>query len=206
MPNLPILLATSNPGKIRELGAILKPLNLTLLTLADLKDQYPPPAETGADFLANALLKARYYSDQSHLPALADDSGLEVKALNGEPGVHSARYGGEDLGDLKRSAYLLKKMANIADRKARFRAVLALAYKGQSLTWSGELVGEIALEAKGENGFGYDPIFIEPQSGLTLAQMPLEAKNRISHRARAGEALSLDLAKIAAFLGQFSQG
>jgi XTP/dITP diphosphohydrolase len=201
--NHSILLATSNKGKIRELGAIFKPLDINVLTLADLKDQYPPPEETGPDFLTNAILKARYYSEKSQLPALADDSGLEVKALNGEPGVYSARYGGENLSDPERNSYLLQKMAKATDRRARFKSVLALAFKDQSLTWRGELYGEIAYEPLGEEGFGYDPIFIEPKSGLTLAQMPLEAKNLISHRARAAKALSEDGLKIEAFLCRF---
>jgi XTP/dITP diphosphohydrolase len=198
--NPSILLATENPGKIRELAAILQPLNLKLLTLADLGGRIPPPQETGEDFLANALIKAQYYAAQSGHPALADDSGLMVQALGGAPGVHSARYGGENLSDAARNRLLLQTMRAVVDRRAKFQAVLVLAFEGRRLAWSRELAGEIAETPKGREGFGYDPIFREPKSGLTLAQMTLEAKNRLSHRARAGAALRADLPKIVSFL------
>jgi XTP/dITP diphosphohydrolase len=194
------LLATGNQGKIRELSLILKPLGLRLLTLADLGQKTPEPEETGESFLANALIKARHYAKASGLVALADDSGLTVAALGGAPGVRSARYGGQ-LSDQARNLFLLSEMAGATDRRARFKAVLALARPdGRSLDWAGELAGEIALAPLGSGGFGYDPIFLAPSSGLTLAQMPLERKNKISHRARAGEALARDLAKVAAFI------
>ncbi|MDR0549327.1 MAG: RdgB/HAM1 family non-canonical purine NTP pyrophosphatase [Deltaproteobacteria bacterium] len=198
-----ILLATSNQNKIRELKAILSPLGLPLVALADLKESWPVPIENGQDFLANALIKARYYAEKSGLAALADDSGLMVKALGGAPGVYSARYGGEKLKGLTKKEYLLQELAGVTDRRAKFKAVLVLAKPdGSSLDWSGELKGEIALELRGTLGFGYDPIFIEPKSGLTLAQMSLEEKNHLSHRARAGEALGRDLEKIIAFLSE----
>jgi XTP/dITP diphosphohydrolase len=164
------------------------------LTLADF-GSIPPPEETGRDFLANALLKARYYAEKSGYPALADDSGLMVKALGGEPGVRSARYGGEGLTDAERNEFLLAKMAKIRERAAKFQAVLALASpSGRSFSWPGELAGAITQKPLGEMGFGYDPVFWEPISGLTLAQMDPAEKNRISHRALAVKALTLDLA------------
>jgi XTP/dITP diphosphohydrolase len=199
-----ILLATGNPGKIRELKAILKPLNLRLLTLADLEGKILEPEETGADFLANALIKARHYAQASGYPALADDSGLVVEALGGRPGVASARYGGQNIGDAARNQLLTREMADISDRRAKFQAVLALVGHGESyLAWAGELAGTIADKPVGEGGFGYDPIFLEPSSGLTLAQLTLEEKNRISHRAKAGQALAKDLAKVDAFLRDY---
>jgi XTP/dITP diphosphohydrolase len=189
-----LLIATFNPGKIQELTEALKPLNFRLVTLADLPGHCSAPFETGANFQENAILKARYYAGFAGIPALADDSGLMVDALGGEPGVYSARYGGEGLSDMARNLFLLEKMAGIKDRRARFVATLALASPEGTKTrfWEGTLLGEIALSPVGENGFGYDPVFLDPKSGLTLAQMTLAEKSRISHRARAVEKLRAD--------------
>ncbi|MDR2140800.1 MAG: RdgB/HAM1 family non-canonical purine NTP pyrophosphatase [Deltaproteobacteria bacterium] len=196
-----ILLATSNPGKIREYLSLFSPLGLNFMTLADLPQPVPEPRETGADFLANALLKARYYARVSSRPALADDSGLLVEALGGRPGVNSARYGGPGLSDAARCALLLKEMAASSNRRAKFQAVLVLAGPSEEyLSFEGELAGEILEKPLGEGGFGYDPVFLELQTGLTLAQMTLEAKNSLSHRAKAGAALRRNLDQVANFI------
>jgi XTP/dITP diphosphohydrolase len=195
-----LLLATSNLGKIGELTAILKPLSLRLLTLADWPAKIPEPEETGEDFLANALIKAQYYAKVCGYPALADDSGLMVEALGGRPGVASARYGGGGT-DGSRKLKLLREMVGLKNRRAKFKSVLVLAGSGaEYLTWSGELAGEIAEKPLGEGGFGYDPLFWEPISGKTLAQLTLEEKNRISHRAKAGQAMARDFEAVRKFL------
>ena len=163
-------------------------LPFALVSLAD-AGMTSEVAETGATFAENATLKARAYAEASGLLALADDSGLEVDALGGEPGVRSARFGGEDLTDRQRYELLLANLANVpaAARTARFRCVIAIAEpSGEISLADGKVEGMIALAPRGHEGFGYDPVFLVPDRGVTMAELPAAEKNRISHRAEAG--------------------
>jgi len=144
--------------------------------------------ETGTTFEQNAVLKAKAFAKASNLIALADDSGLEVDALDGAPGVLSARYAGPDATDTERNRYLLSRLADIPweKRQARFRCVIAIAFpNGEMVMCKGECPGIIAFEPKGENGFGYDPIFYLPESDKTMAELDMVRKNEISHRGKA---------------------
>jgi|YNPNPStandDraft_1061719.scaffolds.fasta_scaffold55576_2 XTP/dITP diphosphohydrolase len=183
-----LLLGTNNPGKLRELRELLSPLPLELYSPAELGLAVFVP-EDGQTLEENALAKARAYAQASGLPAVADDSGLEVKALGGRPGVHTARYGGEGLSDAERRRLLLRELLATPweARQARFRCVLALWWCGQEYLVEGVLDGFIALEERGTGGFGYDPIFFVPELGRTLAELSAEEKNAISHRGRAGQ-------------------
>ena len=187
MPKL--LLATSNPGKIREYRFLLDGLGYQITTLAE-EGITKVVTESGSNYEQNARLKALTYGELSQLTALADDSGLEVDALNGEPGVKSARFAGESATDAEKVSLLLAKLngAPWERRTARFKCVIAIASPGgRTEVCYGECHGMIAFEAKGENGFGYDPIFFLPEIGKTMAELPFEIKNQISHRARAGQ-------------------
>ena len=187
MPKL--LLATSNPGKIREYRSLLNDLGYQITTLAE-AGITKVVTESGNNYEQNARLKAITYTKLSQLTALADDSGLEVDALNGEPGVKSARFAGEAATDAERVNLLLAKLNGVPweQRRAHFKCVIVIATpQGQSEICYGECRGMIALEAKGENGFGYDPIFFLPKIGKTMAELPLATKNKISHRARASQ-------------------
>jgi len=185
-----IILATRNTGKISEIRKILSDVDIEFLDFYDLPP-FPEPSEEGESFLDNALLKAKAVSAVAGLPALADDSGLEVEALDGGPGVHSARFGGEGLSDRERAMKLLEALQGVPDdeRGARFRCVMVLfpapGREEQTFVTEGILYGRIAFEPAGENGFGYDPIFLVPERRMTLAQMASEEKNSISHRYRA---------------------
>ncbi|WP_027882116.1 RdgB/HAM1 family non-canonical purine NTP pyrophosphatase [Meiothermus rufus] len=184
-----VLVATSNPGKYREIKEGLAPLGWTLFSLLDYPFKLPP--EEGATFEDNAILKAAYAARQSGLPTLADDSGLEVAALGGEPGVYSARYGNKTT-DTERNVYLLERLKGIPpeQRKAKFVAVLAMAYPdGYLELYRGETEGEILEAPRGEWGFGYDPLFYLPEVGKTFAEMTLEQKAAHSHRGKALRAL-----------------
>jgi len=188
MPRL--LIATTNPGKLREYAAIFADLPLDLYTLSDLHIR-DDVEETGATFAENARIKAEYYARRSGMPTLADDSGLEVAALGGEPGVHSARYAGPEATDAERNAFLLRKLEGIPfhARLARFVCVIALALPNGSIEFvEGVLSGVIEFEPKGHYGFGYDPIFYVLDEDATLAELPPERKNQISHRAHAARA------------------
>ena len=187
MPKL--LLATSNPGKIKEYRFLLDSLGYQIITLAE-EGIVKVVTESGNSYEKNARLKAITYAKLSQLTALADDSGLEVDALNGEPGVKSARFAGEAATDAERVSFLLAKLNGVPgeQRTACFKCVIVIATpEGQSKVCYGECRGMIALEAKGENGFGYDPIFFLPELGKTMAELPSEMKNKISHRARASQ-------------------
>ena len=187
MPKL--LLATSNPGKIREYRFLLDSPGYKITTLAE-EGIVKVVTESGNSYEKNARLKAITYAELSQLIALADDSGLEVDALNGEPGVKSARFAGKAATDAERVNFLLAKLNSIPweQRTACFKCIIAIATpEGQSKVCYGECRGIIALEAKGENGFGYDPIFFLPDIGKTMAELPLAVKNQISHRARASQ-------------------
>jgi len=184
-----VLVATSNAGKLRELQLGLKPLGWELLSLNERPLQLPP--EEGATFEDNALLKAAYAAHRTQLPALADDSGLEVEALGGEPGVYSARYGNKG-SDLERNLYLLERLKGVPPeaRRARFVSVLALAYPdGEVELYRGEVEGYILEAPRGEKGFGYDPLFLVPETGKTFAEMEAEEKQAFSHRGRSLKAL-----------------
>lgn len=182
-----LLIATHNPGKVAEYKSILADLPVTL-TYLDEVGITEDVEETETTFEGNALLKARHYSGLTGLWTWADDSGLEVDALDGRPGVLSARYGGKGLTDADRYRKLLGEMADVpeAQRSARFRCVVALvAPDGQAATCDGRLEGRIAYEPKGSNGFGYDPIFYIPGFQCSLAELEKDVKNQISHRAEA---------------------
>jgi XTP/dITP diphosphohydrolase len=187
MPKL--LLATSNPGKIREYRSLLDGLGYKITTLAEERIA-KVVTESGDNYEQNARLKAIAYAKLSQLIALADDSGLEVDALNGEPGVKSARFAGEAATDAERVNFLLSKLNSVPweRRTACFKCFIVIATpEGHSKVCYGECCGMIAFEAKGENGFGYDPIFFLPEIGKTMAELPLAVKNQISHRARASQ-------------------
>ena len=191
-----LLLATNNDHKLRELRRLLAHLPLALLTPADLGLRLEP-AEDGATYEANALAKARAFADASGLPALADDSGIEVDALGGRPGLHSARYGGSGLTDENRVALLLRELADVPDgeRTARYRAVLAVvAPGGTERTAEGWCEGTVARSPDGTGGFGYDPVFFVPALGVTMARLSDQEKDAISHRGNAARALAPVLA------------
>jgi len=191
-----LLLATNNDHKLRELRRLLAHLPLALLTPADLGLRLEP-AEDGATYEANALAKARAFADASGLPALADDSGIEVDALGGRPGLHSARYGGSGLTDEERGALLLRELADVPDgeRTARYRAVLAVvAPDGTERTAEGWCEGTVARSPDGTSGFGYDPVFFVPALGVTMARLSDQEKDAISHRGNAARALAPVLA------------
>jgi XTP/dITP diphosphohydrolase len=184
-----LLIATNNPGKIREYQEIFADLSLSSLAQENIRLD---PEETGTTFEENALLKARAFSEVSDLLVLADDSGLEVDALGGEPGVYSARYGHTAKDDhVGRYQIVLDKLKDVpwTERTARFRCVVALAQQGQIVgTAEGTVEGFIGYEPKGSGGFGYDPIFYYPDFACTLAEIPAEQKHSISHRGRAARA------------------
>ncbi|MCS6963147.1 RdgB/HAM1 family non-canonical purine NTP pyrophosphatase [Thermoflexus sp.] len=182
-----LLIATHNPGKRRELAALLSDLPLRLIDLLDLgiSEAAEEPHESLED---NARWKAMFYAERSGLWTLADDSGLEIDALGGAPGVRSARFAGPDADDRMRIRKVLELMASVPwpQRTARFRCVIALARPGEPPTLvEGRLEGYVAFEPRGTYGFGYDPIFYIPELGKTMAELPLAMKNQISHRARA---------------------
>jgi XTP/dITP diphosphohydrolase len=181
-----LLIATTNPGKQREYRALLREVPAEIVFPDELGITLEVE-EDGATFHENAAKKARALAQESGLPALADDSGLEVEALGGEPGVRSARYAGEGADDPKRRAFLLGKLRNIpAPRRARFVCVIAVAGpNGETRFAEGECRGEITLTERGTNGFGYDPVFQVEGRKETMAEISAEEKNRISHRARA---------------------
>jgi XTP/dITP diphosphohydrolase len=181
------VIATGNAGKIAEFRSMLAGSDYQAVAPAGIGLQLDVD-ETGDSYAANALLKAQAYAEASGLPVLADDSGLEVDALAGQPGIRSARYGGPGLTDQQRVALILDKLTGVppAARTARFRCALALLDPGGRL-WQadGTVEGAITTEPRGENGFGYDPIFLLPDLGRTAAELTEEEKNRLSHRARA---------------------
>lgn len=192
-----VLIATNNRGKLVEFQTIFADLPLDLLTLADAGIDWDVD-ETGETFAENAALKARTYGAASGLPTIADDSGLAVDALDGFPGVRSARWTGPTEAD--RNAALLERMAAVpsAERGARFvcEAMLWLP-DGREFTARGELIGQLLDAPRGSNGFGYDPLFLLPELGRTLAELERAEKNRLSHRGRAAEALKPVLLELA---------
>jgi len=183
-----LVLASSNPGKLREIQSLLLPLEFELLAQANFSTSSPP--ETGLTFVENAIIKARYACEVSGLPALADDSGLEVDAIEGRPGIHSARFAGERASDHENNAELLLRLASVPEnhRSARFQCVLVSlkhANDPTPLIVQGTWEGRILLQEKGENGFGYDSLFWCPEYECASAELSPELKNTISHRAKA---------------------
>ena len=187
MSNPRILLATNNAGKVRELAVLLAGTPFVVASPTD-EDIVLDVEETGATFEENAILKARAFAEASGLPSLADDSGLEVDALGGEPGVRSARYAGPEASDQDRVRYLLGKLQGVEweRRSARFRSVVALAFPdGEVRLFEGACEGMVAFEPRGDKGFGYDPIFYIPALGRHMAELELAEKNDMSHRGQA---------------------
>jgi XTP/dITP diphosphohydrolase len=182
-----IVLATGNAGKVREIADLFGSLQLEVVGQSDLGIE--SPEETGKTFADNALQKARYAAEQTGLPAMADDSGICVDALGGRPGIRSARYAGENATDDENLELLLEDMAGIpdAERGGGFHCAAALAFPDQRAPIVVEEVwrGTILRERRGTGGFGYDPVFLDPGSGLTGAQLSREEKNRVSHRGKA---------------------
>ncbi len=179
-----IVLASGNLGKIREIQAILQ--NDKILPQSQFN--VVEPEETGSTFVENAIIKARNAALHCRLPAIADDSGLVVDALGGRPGVYSARFAGENASDEDNNAKLLREMARLPEelRTATFRCVIALCFPdGTCRTFDGELRGVVLSVLRGTAGFGYDPLFLVPEYDQTLAELPLDVKNRISHRGNA---------------------
>ena len=182
-----ILIATNNLGKAKDFEALFKPLGITVRTLQDIE-------EAGSTFEENAILKAEGAARLLQMNVIADDSGLEIDALNGEPGVYSARYAGLDKDDEANIDLVLQKLENVDNRQARFKCVLAIA--GPNLptrTYEGTCEGEILKERVGSNGFGYDPIFFVPSLNRSMAQLSAEEKGEISHRGAALRQLEEEL-------------
>jgi XTP/dITP diphosphohydrolase len=181
-----IFLASGNPHKIEELQQVLAPLGIELKSTLDFPDA-AEVEEDQPDLKGNALKKARFWFEQTGLPALADDTGLEVDALGGKPGVHSARYADEKSGYKDNVAKLLDELRGVENRKARFRTVIAFVTEEGEHFFTGVCEGDIITERRGDKGFGYDPVFVPNGYGKTFAELSAEEKNRISHRGRAVE-------------------
>lgn len=190
MPSLDrLVLASGNPGKLREFRRLLTPLRIEVIPQSDLG--ISEADEPHVTFIENALAKARHASAQSGLPALADDSGICVAALNGAPGVQSARYAGEPKSDERNNHKLIQALAGIPDRRAHYACVLVLTHRAddpEPLIAEGRWHGRIIDTPRGSGGFGYDPYFLDA-SGATAAELPLERKNEVSHRGKAIRAL-----------------
>ncbi len=186
MKKMKLVVATKNIHKLNEIKELLKSYRINIFSLLDFKN-YPEIKETGKSFYENAYLKARSINKYTMLPTLADDSGLEVEALNNKPGIFSARYAGENASDFKRIKKLLKEMKDIPfeKRKARFVCCMVLIDGRRVFNVTGFCEGFIATKPYGKNGFGYDPVFYLPDLGKTMAQLEMEEKNIISHRANA---------------------
>ena len=192
-----LVLASNNAKKLKELGDLLRPLNIELIPQGQL--DIPEAEEPFPTFVENALAKARHASRLSDLPALADDSGLCVRALGGAPGVHSARYAGEPKSDDRNNNHLLAALSDQTDRAAHFVSVLVLvrhADDPQPLIAEGNWHGEILGTPRGEQGFGYDPLFCVPGTGQSAAEMTAEVKNACSHRAIAMQKLLAQLTEL----------
>ncbi len=191
MSSRTVVLASHNKGKLAELHSLFADIGRELIALPD--RSAIAPEETASTFVENALIKARHAAELTGLPALADDSGLCVHALAGAPGVRSARYAGTHASDAENNAALLRAMADVTDRRAYFFCVLVYLREPQDpepLIAAGRWPGEILNAARGEHGFGYDPLFFDPTQHFTSAEMAREVKNRLSHRARAAALLA----------------
>jgi len=191
-----LVIASNNPGKLREIERILSPLGLEVLPQSVFS--IPEAEEPYCTFIENCLAKARHASEHSGLPALADDSGICVDALNGAPGVYSARFAGEPKSDERNNQKLIESLAHETNRKAHYYCVIVLvrhAHDPQPLIAEGSWEGEIISEPRGSGGFGYDPYFLVPELGKTGAELPMDIKNGLSHR---GKALAALVEKLAA--------
>jgi XTP/dITP diphosphohydrolase len=185
-----LVIASNNPGKLREIERILSPLGLEVLPQSVFN--IPEAEEPYCTFIENCLAKARHASEHSGLPALADDSGICVDALNGAPGVYSARFAGEPKSDERNNQKLIESLAHETNRKAHYYCVIVLVrhpHDPQPLIAEGSWKGEIISEPRGSGGFGYDPYFLVPELGKTGAELPMDIKNGLSHRGKALAAL-----------------
>jgi XTP/dITP diphosphohydrolase len=189
-----ILLASTNRHKVEEIKNIFEIPGISFNSLEYYKD-IPEAIEDGESFQDNALLKAKHYFQHTQIPVIADDSGLVVPALNGEPGIHSARYAGEESGYDKNNALLLSRMENLAGHQRFAYFVCVMVYfDGKNVIFSeGKVEGEIIYQLKGTAGFGYDPLFYYPKARKTFAEMGSEEKNQVSHRSRALQGLNKKL-------------
>lgn len=183
-----VVLASGNPGKVREIGEMLKDLGIEVVPQSEF--DVPEAEETGTTFVENAIIKARNTAQHTGLPAIADDSGIEVDALNGAPGVYSARYSGPKADDEANNRKMLDELSGVADeeRTARYQAILVyMSHAGDPtpLISQGSWEGRILEQARGENGFGYDPIFYVPEHDCSSAELSPETKNQLSHRGKA---------------------
>ena len=180
------MLASRNPHKLKEISALLAGFQLTVIAPGLFRQTGAGPDENGGTFIANARIKALHFSRHSDQLTLGEDSGLEVRALNGRPGIHSSRYAGNGASDSQRIVKLLGELSGITERRARFVCALVLALKGTELfSCSGSAAGLILTEPRGRNGFGYDPVFFYPPLGKTFAELSAAEKNRVSHRHQA---------------------
>lgn len=183
-----IILATHNVGKIREIEQVLQPLGYSCVSVKDVLRDEQEPEETGNTFAENALIKATYYMKRTNMPCLADDSGIVVDALQGRPGVDSARYAGEDCNDERNNEKLIRELANVPyeQRTGHYACVLVLVWPdGSALTAEGTCEGIIRDTYAGTGGFGYDPLFYLPELGKTMAEVSMAEKNALSHRGKA---------------------
>jgi len=197
---IPLVIATRNAGKIREITELLSGFAVDIRSLADF-GPIPEVEEDGSTFDENAYKKAAFTARVLGLPALADDSGLVVEALDGAPGVHSARWAGEAADDADRCRLLLEKLRGVENRRAAFACVISVAVpSGAALTYEGRCEGLITERPVGENGFGYDPVFYYPPLDKTFAQLSRAEKNRVSHRGRALAELSAEFDKVLAWI------
>lgn len=202
MIDRPLVLATRNKGKIAEFKTLLSGFPIEMKSLNDF-GPIPEVVEDGKTFEDNAYKKAHFTAKVLGFPALADDSGLVVEALGGQPGVFSARYAGEGAGDEANILKLLKAMEGVSDRRAAFECIIAIAVpRGPALIYGGRCEGEIARGRTGKNGFGYDPVFFYQPLAKTFAEMSQEEKNRVSHRGKAMAKLLKEFDKVLMWLAQ----
>ncbi|SFM06396.1 XTP/dITP diphosphohydrolase [Gracilibacillus orientalis] len=183
-----LIIATKNKGKMKDFRVLFEPLGIKISSLLDLSEPIDDIEETGTTFEENAAIKAEAICEKFNIPVIADDSGIEIDALNGAPGVYSARYAGEDKDDKTNLEKVLTEMQDVpqAERTGRFVCVLAIAQPGQQTIFKrGECEGTIGYQAIGKNGFGYDPIFYPTGSAKTMAEITPDEKNQISHRKKA---------------------
>lgn len=178
-----IILASTNKGKIKELKKMLEKYDINILSLKDI-NYTDEIEENGTTFEENAIIKAKTISRYTNKIVISDDSGIEIRALNNEPGIYSARYSG--LGDIENNNLVLRKMKDKTDMYAQYVAVICLYFpNGTYKTYKGICAGEITLNPRGENGFGYDPLFYLPSYNKTMAELDMDEKNKISHRSKA---------------------
>ena len=183
-----LVIASHNPGKVREIGELLAPFGADVVSAEDLG--LPEPVEDGLSFIANAEIKARAAAIASGLPALADDSGLAVHGLNGEPGIYSSRSAGPDKDFDLAMRKVQQELENIHDKSAHFACALTLCWPdGHTESFEGQVLGQMVWPPRGDKGFGYDPAFMADGMDITFAEMPPQAKHAISHRAKAFEKL-----------------